>query len=77
VQPSERPCHITWRRAPPKPAQRAAWRQLWARLLGQPGLEVPQPQGDIPGTVDSATVSGGHNLLKEQDNDSIHRTLST
>jgi hypothetical protein len=77
VQPSERPCRITWRRESPTPAQRAAWRQLWARLLGHPGPETPQPQEDTPGAVDSATVNGGHNLLNEQDNDSTHRTLST
>ena len=33
VQPSEWPCSITWRQEPPTPAQLAAWRQLWARLL--------------------------------------------
>jgi hypothetical protein len=78
VPPSE-PCHITWRQAPPTPAQLAAWRQLWARLLGpvERDPETPQPQELNPGAVDGATVSGGHNLLKEQDNDSTHRTLST
>jgi hypothetical protein len=68
---------VTWHTTPPSTAQRAAWRQLWARLLGHPGPETPQPQADTPGAVDSATVSGGHNLLKEQDNDSTYRTLST
>jgi hypothetical protein len=77
VQPSERPCHITWRQEPPTPAQLAAWHQLWARLLGHPGPETRQPQEDTPGAVDGATVSGGHNLLNEQDNDSTHRTRRT
>ena len=77
MQPSERPCHITWRQEPPTPAQRAAWRQLWARLLGHISPETPQPQEEPPGAVDGATVNGGHNLLKEQDNDSTHRTRRT
>ena len=77
MQPSEQPCPITWRQEPPTPAQRAAWRQLWARLLGHPGPETPQPQEETPRAVDGATVSSGHNLVKEQDNDSTHRTLST
>jgi hypothetical protein len=68
--------HITWRQEPPTPAQRAAWERLWARLLGHPG-PTPQPQEETPGAVDGATVSGGHNLLKEQDNDNTHRTRST
>jgi hypothetical protein len=77
VQPSEQPCHLTWCQEPPTPAQRAAWDRLWERLLDHPGAETPQPQEDTPGAVDCATVSGGHNLLKGQDNDSTHRTLST
>jgi hypothetical protein len=77
VPPSERPCPITWRQEPPTPAQRAAWERLWARLLGHPGPETSQPQEETPGAVDGATVSGGHNLLNEQDNDSTHRTRRT
>jgi hypothetical protein len=77
VPPSERPCRITWREETPTPAQRAAWDKLWTRLLGHPGPETPQPQEDTPGAVDGATVSGGHNLSKEQDNDSTHCPFST
>jgi hypothetical protein len=76
VQPSEQPCHITWRQEPPTPAQRAAWRQLWARLLSHPGPETPQPQEVSPGAVDCATVSGGHNVNEDTTNDSritLHR----
>jgi hypothetical protein len=36
--------HITWRQEPPTPAQLAAWRQLWTRLLGHPGPETRRPQ---------------------------------
>jgi hypothetical protein len=72
VQPSEQPCHITWRHEPPTPAQLAAWRQLWARLLSQPGPETPQPQEVSPGAVDCATVRGGHTHLNEYNNDSTH-----
>lgn len=38
---------VIWHTPPPTPAQLAAWRQLWARLLGTPGLETRQPQ-DLP-----------------------------
>jgi hypothetical protein len=69
VHPSERPCHITWRQEPPTPAQRAAWERLWARLLGHPGPETPQPQEDTPGAVDGATVRGGHNSNEDTTND--------
>ena len=44
MPPSEQPCHITWRQEPLTPAQRDAWERLWARLLGHPGPETPQPQ---------------------------------
>lgn len=74
---SEPQAHIVWRTTPPTSAQLAAWRQLWARLLGHPGPETPQPQEDTPGAVDGATVSSGHNLLQEQDNDSTHCPFST
>jgi hypothetical protein len=77
VQPSERLCHITWRQEPPTPAQCAAWKRLWTRLLGQPGPGTPQPQEETPGAVDGATVRSGHNLVKKQDNDSTHRPFST
>jgi hypothetical protein len=59
------------------PAQRAAWDKLWTRLLGQPAPETRQPQEDTPGAVDGATVHGGHNLVKEQNNDSTHHIFST
>jgi hypothetical protein len=48
---SEWPCSITWRQAPPTPAQRAAWDKLWTRLLGPPDPETPQPQEDPPGAT--------------------------
>jgi len=76
VQPSEQPCHITWRQESPTPAQRAAWDKLWTLLLGQPGPETRQPQEDSPGAVDGATVSGGRNLNKDTINDNriaLHR----
>jgi hypothetical protein len=76
VQPSEQPCHISWRQEPPTPAQLAAWRQLWTRLLGHPGPETPQPQEDTPGAIDGATVSGGCNLNEDTANDTriaLHR----
>ena len=67
MPPSEPQVHITWHTTPPSPAQLAAWRQLWARLLGpiESGPETPQPQEDTPGAANCATVSGGHNLNKD------------
>jgi hypothetical protein len=76
VHPIEWPCSINWRREPPTPAQRAAWDKLWGRLLGHISPETPQPQELNPGAVDGATVSGGHSLLNE-DNDNTHRTRRT
>jgi hypothetical protein len=74
---SEWPCSITWRQEPHTPAQRAAWDKLWTRLLGHISPETRQPQEDTPGAIDGATVSGGHNLLQEQDNDSTPCPFST
>ena len=45
MQPSERPCSITWRQEPPTPAQLAAWRQLWTRLLGDPAPPMTEALG--------------------------------
>ena len=41
------PCRVTIASAPATPAQWAAWRQLWARLLRHVDTtaETPQPQG--------------------------------
>jgi hypothetical protein len=75
-----KPVRITWNPTPPSPAQLVAWRHLWDRLLSghvKPAPETRQPQEESPGAIDGATVSSGHNLLKEQDNDSTHHTLST
>jgi hypothetical protein len=79
VSPSEPQAHIVWRTTPPTPAQLAAWRQLWARLLGpvERDPETPQPQELNPGAVDCATVSSGHTLLKEQNNDSTRCAFRT
>ena len=66
------PVHVIWRHTPPSPAQMAAWRWLWARLLGHvdPTPEIPQPQDQGgPRAIDWATVSSGHNLLSELPND--------
>jgi hypothetical protein len=69
----EQPVNIIWHTTPPSPVQLAAWRRLWARLLGpvNRGPETPQPQ-DLanPGAAGTMTVSGGHDLLGEHD-DSI------
>jgi hypothetical protein len=79
VQPSEGPCPITWRQEPPTPAQRAAWRQLWARLLSQPVPETRQPQDwagpratyddDQDGTDQAAptTSTSPHNKRRHHD----------
>jgi|RhiMetdeSRZDD1v2_1073273.scaffolds.fasta_scaffold221442_2 hypothetical protein len=56
------PCLVTIVPAPATPAQLAAWRQLWARLLGHVGStpEIPQPQDHVcPGAVNFATVASG------------------
>ncbi len=65
------PCCVTLVTTPATPAQLAAWRQLWARLLGHvdPTQEVLRPQELSPGAVDCATASGGHHLLSEIPND--------
>jgi hypothetical protein len=56
------PCLVTIVPAPATPAQLAAWRQLWARLLGHvdPTPEIPQPHDHgITGAVNFATVASG------------------
>ena len=69
MPPSEPQVHITWRATPPSPAQLAAWRRLWARLLGpvDRGPETRQPQDPVePGAAGTLTVSSGHDLLGER-----------
>jgi hypothetical protein len=46
-------CRVIWHNTPPSPAQLAAWRQLWARLLGHVGSspETRQPQDGDPGAT--------------------------
>ena len=50
---SDRQGHITtcviWRVTPPTPAQLAAWRQLWARLLGP--VDHPPEMSEAPGAT--------------------------
>jgi hypothetical protein len=58
---SDKGVSVTWHTTPPTPAQLAAWRQLWARLLGhvEPAPETRQPQEDTPGASnDTAVISG-------------------
>jgi hypothetical protein len=48
---------VIWRYTPPTPAQLQAWRQLWARLLGDvdPTPAAPQPRDH--GSTGAATVT--------------------
>jgi hypothetical protein len=56
------PCRVTIVPAPATPAQLAAWRQLWARLLGDvdstPEKSHPQPH-EGTGAVNLAAVENG------------------
>ena len=73
MPPTEPQVHITWRQEPPTPAQRAAWRQLWARLLEpiERGPETRQPQDlSNPGAATVATISSGHNFNEDIIHDS-------
>lgn len=79
MQTSERPCHVTWHTTPPSPAQLAAWRWLWARLLGYCGPETPQPQGsgESGAAPSTAAVSGGrHTKSGDYDESTTHSPTS-
>jgi hypothetical protein len=47
VPPTELRVHIVWRNAPPTPAQCAAWRQLWQRILSPVDLTATGELGAI------------------------------
>jgi hypothetical protein len=51
VKSSEQQVHIRWRDTPPSPAQLAAWRWLWTRLLDErhSPKNVEAPGDTIPG----------------------------
>jgi hypothetical protein len=62
VSPNEPQAHIVWRTTPPTPAQLAAWRQLWARLLGEVERDKKNDSQDgDPGAI-ATTVTSGHIL---------------
>lgn len=62
---------VSWHATPPTPAQLAAWRWLWGRLLGHVELppEKEQPQAGKPGAATGATVTSGRQLLWSDDSD--------
>ena len=72
MQVNERQIHIIWHTTPPTPAQEQAWRWLWAQLLcpGDPVPKKEEPQDGDPGVATDATVTSGHNLWDEYDNNS-------
>src|SRR5207245_6066299 len=60
---------VTWHATPPTPAQRAAWRQLWTRLLDHvdSGPETPKTQDPVePEAATVAPVGSGHNLYEDR-----------
>jgi hypothetical protein len=73
------PCRVTIVPAPATPTQLAAWRQIWARLLGHidPIPETPQPQDQIGlgATNIAAVASGLAQVTKEEASERVDALL--